>query len=73
MPSLCESVFSAARSRPFESAMKIVLVIVGCLVALVAAFEIVCRIISKRERALFDKMTPEERLRYQDDMCKAEL
>ena len=53
--------------------MKAVLIVVGIIVAFCVAFEIVCRIVSKREKERFDKMTPEERFRYQNDMRKAEL
>lgn len=53
--------------------MKITLIILGCLVVAGVIFEIVCRIGSKREKERFDKMSPEERFRYQSDMRKAEL
>lgn len=53
--------------------MKITLIILGCLVAAGAIFEIACRIGCKREKERFDKMSPEERFRYQNDMRKAEL
>ena len=53
--------------------MKAVLIVVGIIAAVCVAFEIVCRIVSRREKERFDKMTPEERFRYQNDMRKAEL
>lgn len=53
--------------------MKITLVILGVIALACVAFEIVCRIVSKREKERFDKMTPEERFRYQNDMRKAEI
>ena len=53
--------------------MKIALVSLGVIALACVAFEIVCRIVSKREKERFDKMTPEERFRYQNDMRKAEL
>ena len=53
--------------------MKIMLIILGCLVVAGATFEIVCRIGGKRENERFDKMSPDERFRYQNDMRKAEL
>ena len=53
--------------------MKIVLIALGVIVSLCVAFEIVCRIGNKRDKERFDKMTPEERFRYQNDMRKAEL
>ena len=53
--------------------MKITLVILGIIALACVALEIVCRIVSKREKVRFDKMTPEERFRCQNDMRKAEL
>ena len=53
--------------------MNITLVIIGVIAVVCVALEIVCRIVSKREKERFDKMTPEERFRYQNDMRKAEL
>ena len=53
--------------------MKLALVILGIIAAACVAFEIICRIVSKREKDRFDKMSPEERFRYQNDMRKAEL
>ena len=49
------------------------LVILGIIAVACLAFEIICRIVSKREKERFDKMTPEERFRYQNDMRKAEI
>ena len=53
--------------------MKTALIAVGIIIVLSVAFEIICRLGSKRERACFDKMAPEERFRYQNDMRKVEL
>ena len=53
--------------------MKLALVILGIIALACVAFEIVCRIVSKREKERFDKMSPEERFRYQNDMRKLEL
>jgi len=53
--------------------VKLTLVILCVIAVLCVAFEIVCRIGSKREKERFDRMTPEERFRYQNDMRKAEL
>ena len=53
--------------------MKLALVIFGIIALLCVAFEIICRIGSKREKERFDKMSPEERFRYQNDMRKSEL
>ena len=53
--------------------MKILLIVLGVIAVLCVAFEIVCRTGSKRDKERFEKMTPEERFRYQNDMRKAEL
>ena len=53
--------------------MKTALIVVGIIAVACVAFEIVCRIGSRREKERFAKMTPEERFRYQNDMRKAEL
>ena len=53
--------------------MKITLIVLGIIILLCVVFEIACRIGSKRDKERFDKMTPEERFRYQNDMRKAEL
>lgn len=53
--------------------MKITLVILGVIAVACVAFEIICRMISKQEKDRFDKMSPEERFRYQNDMRKAEI
>ena len=72
-PSLSAYASSAGRYHPSDISMKITLIILGCLVVAGATFEIVCRIGGKREKERFDKMSPEERFRYQNDMRKAEL
>ena len=53
--------------------MQTALIVVGGIVVFCVAFEIVCRMGCKREKERFDKMTPEERFRYQNEMRKAEL
>ena len=57
--------------------IKIVWVVVGCLVALivigVAAFELVGCLVERKARERFEKMTPEERFKYQNEMCKKQL
>lgn len=53
--------------------MKILLIILGGIATLCVVSEIVWRIGSRRDKERFDKMTPEERFRYQNDMRKAEL
>ena len=65
--------FSAVRSHPSNNPMKITLIILGVIAVLCVAFEGVCRIGSRRDKERFDKMTPEERFRYQNDMRKAAL
>ena len=57
--------------------MNIVLIIVVCIVALivvgVAVFEIVGWMVERKARARFEKMTPEERFKYQNEMRKKQL
>ena len=53
--------------------MAITLIVLGCLAAVGVLLGVICRIGGKREKERFDKMTPEERFRYQNDMRKAEL
>lgn len=57
--------------------MNIALIVVGCIVALivvgVAVFEIVGWMVERKARARFEKMTPEERFKYQNEMRKKQL
>ena len=57
--------------------MNIALIIVVCIVALivvgVAAFELVGCLVERKARERFEKMTPEERFKYQNEMRKVEI
>ena len=57
--------------------MNIALIVVVCIVALivvgVAVFELVGCLVERKERERFEKMTPEERFKYQDEMRKKQL
>ena len=54
-----------------------VMIVVACIVALivvgVAVFEIVGWLAERKERERFEKMTPEERFKYQNEMRKKQL
>lgn len=50
--------------------MKIALIVVAVLVVAGIAFEIVSRIAAKKEKARFDKMTPDEQRKYKEEMYK---
>ena len=57
--------------------MNIALIIVACIVVLivvgVAVFEFVGCLVERKARARFEKMTPEERFKYQNEMRKRQL
>lgn len=53
--------------------MKIALIVVGVIAVAVAVFEFAGRIVSKRARASFDKMSPDEQRRHQEEAYKAQL
>lgn len=57
--------------------MNIALIVVVCIVALivvgVAAFELVGCLVERKARERFEKMTPEERFKYQNEMRKKQL
>lgn len=57
--------------------MNIALIIIVCIVALivvgVAAFELVGCLVERKARERFEKMTPEERFKYQNEMRKRQL
>ena len=57
--------------------MNIVLIVVVCIVALivigVVVFEIVGWLVERKARERFEKMTPEERFKYQNEMRKKQL
>ena len=54
-----------------------VMIVVACIVALivigVAAFELVGWIVERKARERFEKMSPEERFKYQNEMRKKQL
>ena len=53
------------------------MIVVVCIVALivvgVAAFKLVGCLVERKARARFEKMTPEERFKYQNEMRKRQL
>ena len=57
--------------------MDIALIVILCIVALivigVAAFELVGCLVERKAFERFEKMTPEERFMYQNDMRKMQL
>lgn len=57
--------------------MNIALIVVLCIVALivvgVAEFELVGWLVERKARERFEKMTPEERFKYQNEMRKKQL
>lgn len=56
--------------------MNVAMIVVLCIVALivvgVAVFEIVGWMVERKARERFEKMTPEEQRKYQEDMHKAQ-
>lgn len=50
--------------------MKIALIVIGVIAIAGVAFEIVGSIIAKRAKSRFDKMSPEEQRRHQEQMYK---
>ena len=57
--------------------MNVAMIVVLCIVALivvgVAVFELVGCLVERKARARFEKMTPEERFKYQNEMRKKQL
>ena len=57
--------------------MNVAMIVVLCIVALivvgVAVFELVGCLVERKERERFEKMTPEERFKYQTEMRKRQL
>ena len=57
--------------------MNIALIVVGCIVALIVVgavvFELVGCLVERKARERFEKMTPEERFKYQNKMRKKQL
>ena len=50
--------------------MKFALIIIGVIVLACIALEIASKITAKREKALWDKLSPDEQRKYQEDMYK---
>ena len=54
-----------------------VMIVVTCIVALIVigiiVFEIVGWLVERKARERFEKMTPEERFKYQNEMRKKQL
>mgnify|MGYP006916319987 CR=1 FL=1 len=57
--------------------MNIALIVVVCIVALIVVgavvFELVGCLAERKARERFEKMTPEERFKYQNEMRKVEI
>ena len=57
--------------------MNIALIVVVCIVALIVVgivvFELVGWLVERKARERFEKMTPEERFKYQNEMRKRQL
>ena len=57
--------------------MNVAMIVVLCIVALivvgVAVLELVGCLVERKERERFEKMTPEERFKYQNEMRKKQL
>ena len=57
--------------------MNVALIVVGCIVALIVVgavvFELVGWMVERKARERFEKMTPEERFKYQNEMRKKQL
>ena len=54
-------------------AMVVVVGIVALIVIGVVVFELVGWLVERKARARFEKMTPEERFKYQNEMRKKQL
>ena len=52
--------------------MTIALIVVGALVAIFIAVEIVLRLLARRERKRFDNLPPDEQRKYQEDIHKSQ-
>ena len=51
--------------------MKIALIVIGIIVIIAVAIELIGRIVAKKEDARFKAMSPEEQRKYQEQMYKA--
>ncbi len=52
--------------------MTIAIIAVGALVAIFIAVEVVLRLVARRERQRFEKMTPDEQRKEQERLYKAQ-
>ena len=52
--------------------MTIALIVVGALVAIFIAVEIVLRLLARRERKRFDNLPPDEQRKYQESLHKSQ-
>lgn len=50
--------------------MKIIIIILAVVAVVCAVIEIVSRVVGRREKARFDKMSPDEQRKYQEQMYK---
>jgi len=50
--------------------MKIVLIVIGVIAIGCVVLELGSRLVAKRSRERFDKMSPEEQRKYQEEMYK---
>lgn len=50
--------------------MKIILIILAVIAVASVVIEIVSRVVARREKARFDKMSPDEQRKYQEQMYK---
>ena len=51
----------------------IICIVLGVIVTAIVLFEIYGRYVEKKERKRFEKMSPEERFQYQNEMRKKQL
>lgn len=51
--------------------MKIIIIILAVVAVVCAVIEIVSRVVGRREKARFDKMSPDEQRKHQEQMYKA--
>jgi len=50
--------------------MRILIIVIAVLVLAGVGFEFFSRMVAREEKARFDKMSPEERRKYQEQMYK---
>ena len=52
--------------------MKIALIVIGVIVAIFIAFEVVLRLIARHERTRIGNLPPDEQRKYQEGMHKSQ-